>query len=120
MHRADDTWGKSVVRQLAIDLQAEFPGVGGFSSSNLWRMRAFFEAYTFSEKLAQLVREIGWSHNLVILQRCNDPQVREFYLRMTRKFGWSRSVLVHQIENQSCVVQTSLNGECKCQEGMRL
>ncbi|MDD4455660.1 MAG: PDDEXK nuclease domain-containing protein, partial [Candidatus Methanomethylophilaceae archaeon] len=48
-----------------------------------------------------LVREIGWSHNLVILQRCSDPLEREFYVRMTRKFGWSRSVLVHQIENQS-------------------
>ncbi len=99
--QAGDTWGKSVVEQLAQDLQAEFPGVGGFSASNLWRMKAFFEAYADAEKLAPLVREIGWSHNLVILQRCSDPQEREFYLRMTRKFGWSRSVLLHQIENQS-------------------
>jgi predicted nuclease of restriction endonuclease-like (RecB) superfamily len=64
-------------------------------------MKSFFEAYAGSEKLAQLVREIGWSHNLVILERCSEPLEREFYLRMTRKFGWSRSVLVHQIENQS-------------------
>jgi predicted nuclease of restriction endonuclease-like (RecB) superfamily len=99
--QAGDTWGKSVVQQLARDLQAEFPGVGGFSASNLWRMKAFFEAYRSSEKLAPLVREIGWSHNLVILQRCVDPQERESYIRMTRKFGWSRNVLLHQIENQS-------------------
>jgi predicted nuclease of restriction endonuclease-like (RecB) superfamily len=99
--QAGDTWGKSVVQQLAKDLRTEFPGVGGFSTSNLWRMKAFFEAYTDSEKLALLVREIGWSHNLVILQRCSDPQEREFYLRMTRKFGWSRNVLLHQVENQS-------------------
>ena len=99
--QAGDTWGKSIVQQLSGDLQKEFPGIGGFSASNLWRMKSFFEAYAGSEKLAQLVREIGWSHNLVILERCSEPLEREFYLRMTRKFGWSRSVLVHQIENQS-------------------
>ena len=94
-------WGKAVVEQLATDLRTEFPGVGGFSSSNLWRMKAFFEAYTGLEKLAPLVREIGWSHNLAILERCKDPLEREFYLRMTRKFGWSKNVLIHQIDNQS-------------------
>jgi predicted nuclease of restriction endonuclease-like (RecB) superfamily len=94
-------WGKAVVEQLAADLRMEFPGVGGFSSSNLWRMKAFFEAYTGLEKLAPLVREIGWSHNLVILERCKDPLEREFYIRMTRKFGWSKNVLIHQLDNQS-------------------
>jgi predicted nuclease of restriction endonuclease-like (RecB) superfamily len=94
-------WGKAVVEQLAADLRTEFPGVGGFSSSNLWRMKAFFEAYSGLEKLAPLVREIGWSHNLAILERCKDPLEREFYLRMTRKFGWSKNVLIHQIDNQS-------------------
>lgn len=94
-------WGKAVVEQLAADLRTEFPGVGGFSASNLWRMKAFFEAYTGREKLAPLVREIGWSHNLAILERCKDPMEREFYLRMTRKFGWSKNVLIHQIDNQS-------------------
>ena len=96
-----ETWGKAVVQQLAVDLQNEFHGVGGFSASNLWRMKAFFEAYATQEKLALLVREIGWSHNLVILERCKDALEREFYLRMTRKFGWSKNVLIHQIGNQS-------------------
>jgi len=94
-------WGKAVVEQLAADLRKEFPGVGGLSASNLWRMKAFFEAYTGLEKLATLVREIGWSHNLAILERCKNPLEREFYLRMTRKFGWSKNVLIHQIDNQS-------------------
>jgi predicted nuclease of restriction endonuclease-like (RecB) superfamily len=98
---AAEGWGKSVVETLAVDLQSEFPGVGGFSASNLWRMKAFFEAYESVEKLALLVREIGWSHNLVILHRCKDPLEREFYIRTTRKFGWSKNVLVHQIENQT-------------------
>lgn len=95
------SWGKAIVERLAVDLQAEFPGIGGFSSSNLWRMKGFFEAYSQSQKLAPMVREIGWSHNLVILERCVDNLEREFYLRMTRRFGWSKNVLIHQIENQS-------------------
>ena len=94
-------WGKAVVQQLAADLRASFPGTGGFSASNLWRMKGFFETYRGAAKLAPLVREIGWSHNLLILERCKDAQEREFYLRMTRKFGWSKNVLAHQIDNQS-------------------
>lgn len=99
--QAGETWGKAIVKQLARDLQREFPGIGGFSASNLWRMKAFFESYLGIEKLAPLVREIGWSHNIVILERCSDSLEREFYIRMTRKFGWSKNVLIHQIENQS-------------------
>ena len=102
-------WGKAVVEQLAADLRTEFPGVGGFSASNIWRMRAFFEAYSGLEKLAPLVRQIGWSHNLAILERCKDMLEREFYLRMTRKFGWSKNVLIHQIDNQS--YEKSLMGQ---------
>ncbi|NCO59495.1 MAG: DUF1016 domain-containing protein [Deltaproteobacteria bacterium CG_4_8_14_3_um_filter_51_11] len=95
------TWGKAIVQQLAGDLQCEFPGIGGFSASNLWRMKSFFESYQSIEKLAPLVREIAWSHNIVIMERCQESLEREFYIRMTRKFGWSKNVLIHQIENQS-------------------
>ena len=99
--QVEGSWGKAVVERLAADLQAEFPGVSGFSASNLWRMKGFYEVYASSEKLAPLVREIAWSHNLVILERCTDPLEREFYIRMTKKFGWTKNVLIHQIENQS-------------------
>lgn len=94
-------WGKAVVETLAKDLQVEFPGVSGFSASNLWRMKLFFETYAGSEKLAPLVREIGWSHNLAILEKCKDDQQREFYLRMTRRHGWSKNVLHHQIDTRA-------------------
>ncbi len=96
-----ETWGKAIVQKLAEDLQKEFPSVSGFSASNLWRMRNFYATYKGIEKLVPLVREIGWSHNIVIMERCSDPLQQEFYLRMTRKFGWSKNVLIHQIENQS-------------------
>ena len=93
--------GDTVVKKLAEDLQAEFPGVAGFSWRNLFYMSEFYAAYRSLPKLQPLVAIIGWTHNLIILQRCSDPLEREFYLRMTRKFGWSKNMLVHQIENQS-------------------
>jgi predicted nuclease of restriction endonuclease-like (RecB) superfamily len=95
------TWGKSVVEQLAKDLQAEFPGISGFSVRNIWNMRSFYLAYYQDEKLQPMVAEIGWTHNLVILEKCKDALEREFYLRMARRFGWTKNVLIHQIENQA-------------------
>ena len=94
-------WGKSVVERLSQDLRKEFPGVAGFSVQNLWYMRQFHMEYREHEKLQPLVGEVAWAHNLVIMSKCKDPLEREFYLRMTRKFGWSKNVLIHQIENQS-------------------
>ncbi len=94
-------WGKSVVEQLAYDLQIDFPGIKGFSAPNLWRMRLFYETYHQNQKLSPLVREISWTNNLIIMDQCKDNLQREFYLRMTRKFGWSKNVLSHQIENQT-------------------
>ncbi len=96
-----DTWGKSVVQQLALDLQKEFPGIGGFSASNLWRMKVFYQTYSKNQKLAPLVRDIGWTHNIIVLERCKDDLEREFYIRTTRKFGWTKNILIHQIENQA-------------------
>jgi len=95
------TWGKAVVENLAKDLRKEFPGVGGFSARNIWRMRDFYTTYIKNPKLPPLVAEISWSHNLVVLEKCKDDLEREFYIRSTRKFGWTKNVLIHQIENQT-------------------
>jgi predicted nuclease of restriction endonuclease-like (RecB) superfamily len=94
-------WGKSIVEQLAKDIQSEFPGISGFSVRNLWNMRNFHLTYNQNEKLQPLVSEIGWTHNLVILEKCKDELEREFYIRMTQRFGWTKNVLIHQIDNQT-------------------
>lgn len=94
-------WGNSVVEELAKDLQKEFVGIKGFSSQNLWRMRKFYQEYQGNEKLAPLVREIGWSHNVMIFEKVKDDLEREFYIKMTQKFGWSKNILIHQIEGKS-------------------
>jgi len=95
------SWGKGVVVKLAGDLQKEYPGVRGFSAQNLWYMRQFYASYKDESKLQPLVGEISWAKNIVIMSKCKDDFEREFYIRMTRKFGWTKSVLIHQIENKS-------------------
>jgi predicted nuclease of restriction endonuclease-like (RecB) superfamily len=94
-------WGKSIVETLAKDLQKEFPGIMGFSSRNLWNMRNFYLTIKDNEKLQLLVAEISWVKNLIIMEKCKDVLEKEFYLRMTKKFGWTKDVLIHQIENKS-------------------
>ncbi|MHB0867765.1 MAG: PDDEXK nuclease domain-containing protein [Thermoleophilia bacterium] len=99
--QAREKWGRSIVEKLAADLQMEFPGVAGLSSKNLWKMRQFYESYVGNEILSPLVREIGWTHNTIIMMRCKDDLQREFYIRMTRRMGWTKNVLTHHIDNQT-------------------
>ena len=94
-------WGKSVVKNLAEDLQREFVGIKGFSVQNLWNMRLFYLEYRNSEKLQTLSREISWSHNMAIIQKCKDNLEREFYIQMTKRYGWTYRVLINHIENKS-------------------
>jgi predicted nuclease of restriction endonuclease-like (RecB) superfamily len=94
-------WGKAVVETLACDLQKEFSGMQGYSVDNLWRMRKFFLNFRDNAKLAPLVQEISWTKIIVIMESCKDDLEREFYIQMTRKFGWTKSVLIHQIENKT-------------------
>jgi predicted nuclease of restriction endonuclease-like (RecB) superfamily len=84
--------GDAVVEQLATDLRMEFPGVSGFSRRNVFYMREFYIAYRYLPKVQPLVAQIGWTQNLIVLQRCHDPLEREFYIRMTKKFGWSNNL----------------------------
>ena len=93
-----ESWGSGTVEKLAKDLQFEFAGTKGFSPSNLWRMRSFYESYKNSEKLVPLVREIGWVQNCMIIEKCKDHLEREFYLKKTAQMGWSKLDLRDKIE----------------------
>ena len=94
-------WGNAVVENLARDLQIEFSGVSGYSRDNLWRMRKFYLRFKDDEKLAPLVQEISWTKIVVIMESCRDELEAEFYIRMTRRMGWTKNVLIHQIENKT-------------------
>lgn len=105
--------GSSVIERLAMDLRRAFPEVTGFSVSNIWRMRAFYLAHrAVNENLAQPVREtndeeqlppsvpaLPWGHQVVLIEKLKDLEERAWYSRAAVDHGWSRSVLVHQIES---------------------
>jgi predicted nuclease of restriction endonuclease-like (RecB) superfamily len=92
-------WGDGVVRQLEIDLKLEFSNVRGFSRRNLLDMRRWYLFYKEeSEIVRQLVAQIPWGHNLVILNKIKEVDRAQYYISKTIEHGWSRDVLVHQIE----------------------
>jgi len=104
--------GKAVVERLSEDLQREFPRISGFSALNIWRMRAFYLAWTedaeklsqavpemTTQKLSQLVTEIPWGHNIALIQKLKDPAQRLWYAQQTVENGWSRAMLTHWIES---------------------
>lgn len=108
-------WGTAVIERLALDLGRAFPGVAGFSARNLWRMRAFYVAYPPGSEvlpqpvaetgasgrsfLPQAVAELPWSHQVVLLEKLKEPAERQWYSRAAIENGWSRNVLVHQIDS---------------------
>ncbi|HCF27702.1 MAG TPA: DUF1016 domain-containing protein [Cyanobacteria bacterium UBA11049] len=93
-------WGAKVINRLAVDLQKAFPDMKGFSPRNLKYMRAFAEAYPEEQIVQQPVAQIPWGHNVRILDAVKDPTERLWYAQQTIQNGWSRNVLVHQIESQ--------------------
>lgn len=97
----ENGWGKSIVQVVSKELQKEFPGAKGYSAANLWRMRNFYLSYRGSDKLAPLVREISWSNNVVIMEKCKDDLQREFYIQMTKRYGWTKRILTNFIEAQT-------------------
>lgn len=90
-------WGDSVVSDLANFIQTQEPELKGFSDKNIWRMKQFYETYKDSPKLSTLLREISWSHNLVIFSRCKTAEEREFYLKLAKQESYSFRELERQI-----------------------
>jgi len=91
-------WGARVVDRLAQDLRRAFPDMRGFSRANLLYMRAFAAAYPDETIVQQVAGQIPWFHNVVLIEKVKDSAARLWYARKTVEHGWSRAVLVHQIE----------------------
>jgi predicted nuclease of restriction endonuclease-like (RecB) superfamily len=91
-----DGWGKGTVKELSAYIQGRQPGITGFSPQNIWRMRQFYEVYRDEPILSPLVRELPWTHNLIILNQSKRPEEREFYLRMAIRERWGKRELERQ------------------------
>ena len=98
--RATQSWGAKVLETLAKDLRAEFPDMRGLSLTNLKYMATFAETWPESEIGQQLVDQLPWGQNILIMTRILDRPTREWYIKKTLENGWSRSVLEMQIESQ--------------------
>ena len=89
-------WGDGVVDQLASFLARTQPGLKGFTRRNLFRMRQFYEAYRDDEIVSALLRQLPWTHNLIILSQSKRPEEREFYLHLASREKWSKRELERQ------------------------
>lgn len=98
--QTDQGWGSKVIDRLAQDLRREFPDIKGFSPRNLRYMRAFAEAYRDGEIVQQVVANLPWGHNVRLLDALNSSEERLWYARQAIAHGWSRNVLLLQIDQQ--------------------
>ena len=89
-------WGEGVVPQLAAYIARTQPGQRGFTRPNLFKMKQFYEVYRDSAIVSPLVRQLPWTHNLIILGQSKRPEEREFYLRMAIREQWSSRQLERQ------------------------
>ena len=98
--QSEQGWGAKVIEQLAHDLRNAFPEMKGFSRSNLLYMRAFADAWPDVQTVQQAVGQLPWGHNLVLLTKLKQADERLAYARKTLEMGWSRNVLIMQIETR--------------------
>lgn len=96
---AHKTWGSRFVENLSHDIQLEFPGVTGYSVRNLKYMAKFALKYPDLQIVQALLAQLSWYHNTTLLDKVPDDEKRLWYAAQTLENGWSRNVLVHQIES---------------------
>ena len=95
----DEGWGAKIIDRMAYDLHEGFPDMRGFSARNLKYMRKFAECWPEKKIVQRTVAQIPWRSNLALLDKLNDNSTRYWYAQKVLENGWSRTVLVHQIES---------------------
>lgn len=96
---ASADWGDGVVKELAADLARLYPGVRGYTRPNLFRMRQFYEAYRANRKVSALLRQLPWTHHLLILGQAKPVEAREFYILAAIKERWTSRELERQLRS---------------------
>lgn len=91
-------WGNKFVDNLSLDLKNEFPNIQGFSVRNLRNMRKFYEEYPDVAILQTLSAKLTWSHNILLINKVKNLNVRKWYMEETIKNGWSCDTLEDQIK----------------------
>ena len=92
-------WGDSIVAQIARDLQIEFPGIRGFSRSNVFNMRRYYLAYQNNPEIQTVSGQIPWSHNTLILEACKSAEEQAYYLEAAARHNLSYRALERQVRS---------------------
>jgi predicted nuclease of restriction endonuclease-like (RecB) superfamily len=112
----EEAWGSGIIDRLSRDLRHAFPEMEGLSARNLRRMRAFYRAYPLDEAAISIwpqavaklelvkwphpVAKLPWAHNVILLEKCKEPEVRAWYAQAAVHHGWSRNILAMQIDTE--------------------
>ena len=91
-------WGNKFINCLAQELKLSFPYMKGFSIRNLKYMKSFYEEYKDDCEFVQLVAQIPWTHNIILIEKIKNKNIRRWYIEKCIEEGWSKSVLLYQID----------------------
>ena len=91
-------YGNKFIDEVASELKLEYPNATGYSVRNLKYMKKFYAEYKDDELVQHLVAQVPWGHNVVLMDKVKDKEIRKIYLQGIIENGWGRSMLVHQIE----------------------
>lgn len=92
-------YGNKFIDDISRELRLEFPNTDGFSVRNLKYMKKFYLEYKDDELVQRIVAQLPWRHNIVLMSKIKDNEIRKIYAEATIKNGWSRDMLVMQIES---------------------
>ena len=94
----NSSWGNKFIDNVAMELKMSFPNLKGFSVRNLKYMKSFYNEYKDDEEFVQLVAQLSWKHNITLMQKVKDKEIRKWYMGKCLEEGWSDNVLVYQID----------------------
>ncbi len=90
-------WGNKFIDNIAMELKLSFPNLKGFSVRNLKYMKTFYHEYKEEHEFVQLVAQLPWKHNITLMQKIKDKEIRKWYMKRCLEEGWSDSILIYQI-----------------------
>lgn len=94
----NSSWGNKFIDNVAMELKMSFPNLKGFSVRNLKYMKSFYDEYKDDEEFVQLVAQLPWKHNITLIQKVKDKEIRKWYMGKCLEEGWSDNILVYQID----------------------
>ena len=96
----NSNWGNKFIDNIALELKITFPNLKGFSVRNLKYMKSFYKEYKEDEEFVHLSAQLPWKHNVSLIEKVKDKKVRKWYMKRCLEEGWSKNVLLYQIEFQ--------------------